>query len=433
MPLSIPALASALVALASRRLARYPGLLDIVVGETIAVVCGAGVGGSSLVYAGMLPQPRADVFERVFPAELDHDLLDRVHYPRARRRLVAEPFPEDLLSHPHYRSNRLWRSASDAAGAPVRRLDLNFDFDVIRAELAGRATPSATIGEYCLTGCNSGAKLSVDRTYLARAEASGRTRVRPLHHVTHMAQLPSGRYRLAADRLSDDGEVVEQVLFECDKLIVAAGAVHTPRMLVTARATGALPGLNESVGLGWGTNGDQGLVVKADRTSADVPQGGPPAFLTTNDEATTALTNLPLPFAAGSGLMVCLGMGIPGRSGRWVFDGLTGRARLEWDPRHDAATRRQAGDLLRRITGRIPDGAAAANPSAAMPITAHPLGGAVIGRATDAYGRLHGHRGLYCLDGSLIPGGAAAVNPALTIAAVVERCLDRLVPDDFAA
>jgi cholesterol oxidase len=64
------------------------------------------------------------------------------------------------------------------------------------------------------------------------------------------------------------------------------------------------------------------------------------------------------------------------------------------------------------------------------PHTAHPLGGAVLGKATDAYGRLHGHPGLYCLDGALMPGSTAAVNPALTIAAVVERCLDHII-DDF--
>jgi cholesterol oxidase len=60
---------------------------------------------------------------------------------------------------------------------------------------------------------------------------------------------------------------------------------------------------------------------------------------------------------------------------------------------------------------------------------AHPVGGAVLGRSTDLYGRLHGYRGLYCLDGALMPGSTAAANPALTIAAVTERCLDRILTD----
>ena len=36
--------------------------------------------------------------------------------------------------------------------------------------------------------------------------------------------------------------------------------------------------------------------------------------------------------------------------------------------------------------------------------TYHPLGGCVLGKATDNYGRLHGYSGLYVMDGALIPG-----------------------------
>ena len=53
--------------------------------------------------------------------------------------------------------------------------------------------------------------------------------------------------------------------------------------------------------------------------------------------------------------------------------------------------------------------------------TAHPLGGAVLGVATDKYGRVTGHPGLYVVDGALIPGSTATANPSLTIAALAER------------
>jgi cholesterol oxidase len=53
--------------------------------------------------------------------------------------------------------------------------------------------------------------------------------------------------------------------------------------------------------------------------------------------------------------------------------------------------------------------------------TAHPLGGAVLGDVTDAYGRVKGHPGLYVMDGALVPGSTGAANPSLTITALAER------------
>jgi cholesterol oxidase len=37
------------------------------------------------------------------------------------------------------------------------------------------------------------------------------------------------------------------------------------------------------------------------------------------------------------------------------------------------------------------------------------------------------------MDGALIPGSTAACNPALTIAALAERCLDDVVTNDIGA
>ena len=61
--------------------------------------------------------------------------------------------------------------------------------------------------------------------------------------------------------------------------------------------------------------------------------------------------------------------------------------------------------------------------------TAHPLGGAVLGKACDEYGRVFGYQGLYVVDGSLIPGSTACTNPSLTIAALAERCMDKIITE----
>ncbi|MDQ0454982.1 GMC oxidoreductase [Rhizobium paknamense] len=67
-------------------------------------------------------------------------------------------------------------------------------------------------------------------------------------------------------------------------------------------------------------------------------------------------------------------------------------------------------------------------------MTAHPLGGCVLGKACDKRGRLldfgqNPIKGLYVVDGSLIPGSTGACTPAWTIAAVAEYCLTDITRD----
>ncbi|MFC9970395.1 GMC oxidoreductase [Spirillospora sp. NPDC127200] len=416
-------------AVAARAWPRSTGLLDVTLHRHLTIVCGAGVGGGTLVYAGMLPQPRPGPFYRVFPQQLDYGELDEIYYPRARRRLGSSAFPQDLLSHPRYRSNRIWGNALGASGLTAEDAHNAYDFDIIRSELSGAAPPAATIGQYEFTGCNSGAKLSVDRTYLARAEATGRTTVRPLHRVVSLEQDRKGRYRLLVERMISGGAVVERISMTCDRLIMAAGGVHTPRLLVAARDTGALPGLNEHVGAQWGTNADQILFLRTRSAPAGGPQASPPAFMVRSEDDTVLLAHAGLPLRSGSRLMWCLGVGLSDRFGRWTYSPGSGRVRLDWARGSDATAHDDAVRLLRRIAPHLPSGAKVVDPLARHPLTAHPLGGAALGRATDLYGRLHGHPGLYCLDAALMPGSTAAANPALTIAAIAERCLDAVIGD----
>jgi len=63
--------------------------------------------------------------------------------------------------------------------------------------------------------------------------------------------------------------------------------------------------------------------------------------------------------------------------------------------------------------------------------TYHPLGGCVLGRATDNYGRVKGCPKLYVTDGSLIPGNIG-VNPFVTITALAERTMARVLAEDTA-
>jgi cholesterol oxidase len=63
-------------------------------------------------------------------------------------------------------------------------------------------------------------------------------------------------------------------------------------------------------------------------------------------------------------------------------------------------------------------------------ITYHPLGGCIIGDTIYNYGRMKGYKNLYINDGSLIPGNIG-VNPFVTITALAERNIEKIIAEDI--
>jgi choline dehydrogenase-like flavoprotein len=63
-------------------------------------------------------------------------------------------------------------------------------------------------------------------------------------------------------------------------------------------------------------------------------------------------------------------------------------------------------------------------------MTFYAVGGMPFGSVCDDAGRVLGQRGLYVVDGSRIAGSCAATNPSITIAALAEYSMDRLLQED---
>ena len=140
------------------------GIQRITFLRDVVVLSGAGVGGGSLVYAGVLYEPPPDVWDDpAWAAEL------RPHYETARRMLGAAevPFegPADRVLHRV--AERL------GAGDTYRPTTVGIDFG--RCLLCGG----------CMVGCRHGAKNTLDRTYLRRAEDLG-AEVFPEHEARRL-------------------------------------------------------------------------------------------------------------------------------------------------------------------------------------------------------------------------------------------------------
>lgn len=410
-------------------LAPYAGVMERSSLGDLDLICGAGVGGTSLVYHGATWQPSEANFHRVMPAGIDYDEMNQVYYPRAAGMIGARPIPDDVLNHPRYAMSRRFLELGREIGMTERRFDVTTDWDVVRRELRGEIKPWVSQGEFTY-GMNNGAKLSVDRSYIKQAQATGHVDVAALHVVTSVSRDSQGRWVTRALRITPYGVVLEKVVVVSDALFLAAGSLHTSRLLLTAKHRGDLPGLPDALGEEWGNNGDRIHALVGINENVGALMGGPIAGGVVDWESghPVTLEPEPLPLPVESRTMVIFGMGIPEGRGRYYWSSAAGKVLLDWSDANDLtarqALRAKVAELQRRVGGGIVD------LNAADRSIAHILGGAALGSVTDLFGRVHDHRGLYVTDSATIPGSTGAVNPSLTIAALAERSLERIVQQD---
>ena len=408
----------------------YAGLLEAHAGPNMTVLNAAGVGGGSIVYQGMTLQPSRAVFEETFPAGLDYDRLDRVHYPRVAEMLQVQTAPDELIDSPTYAAPRVFRRNAVAAGYSVEKIPMPIDWSYALAELRGEMRPSYTNGD-CALGVNNGGKHSVDVTYIAQAEATGRVTVEALHNVRDIARTRTGRWQVDVDRTDVHGTVLEQKRITTDTLILAAGSVNTIKLLLRARHRGAIPDLPDDVGAGWGSNGDRIVAWTSTVDDFGAVQGGPVVF-GSKDWEDPALANTVIqasvpPIGADARSTILVGFGVSAARGVWTYDPARDDTVLHWAREADATLHRRVWERMTAIAGA---GSTLTDSHTPVPMTWHPLGGACMGPVCDLDGRVHDNPGLYVLDGALMPGTTAACNPSMTIAALAERAMENIVRRD---
>jgi len=416
---------------------KFTGVLEQFKFDNLFVLAGAGVGGSSLVYNGITLQPRREMFQRVFPPEIDFDEMDQVFYPRVLSVLHTSEIPADILATSFYSSTRVNLEQAEKAGLFLGKFaPTNVDWDIVRQEIAGTRRPSAIAGESWY-GLNSGAKQSVDHNYLPMAEATGKVEILTLHVVTDIIAHPwLGLFEVRSNVIDTNGNFLRTERFACEHLFMAAGSMGTSSLLVRAKAKGTLPMLSATVGQGWGTNGDF-IMVRAGLGNNNAGTGGPAGHFLMEDShnafgPTNAMELVTHKNIAKEGFSLYLGLGLPPAAGVFTFDAATDSVKLNWPASNDpqlAQFINGANSLVKNLN--------AANPGTQTAyfdptLTAHPLGGATLGRVCDLFGRVLGYPRLYVVDGSFVPGGSVGgVTPAFTIAALAERNMEKIIATDI--
>ncbi|MFD0031669.1 GMC oxidoreductase [Streptomyces sp. NPDC055059] len=413
---------------------RYTGILDAEEMGGIVVYQGRGVGGGSLVNGGMAVTPKRENFGAILPS-VDAGEMYATYYPRANAALgVGTVDPAWFESAECYQFARVGRKHAQRSGFPFVFVPDVYDWDYMKQEAAGTVPKSALAGEI-LYGNNYGKK-SLQKTYLAQAAATGKVSISPLHKVTSVAPAPGGGYTVVIEQIDTTGTTTATKTVTADKVFFAAGSVGTSKLLVELKATGALPALNGEVGKGWGDNGNvmcgraNHLWDPTGKVQASIPCGGIDNWAAGGAFAEVA----PLPTGIETYASFYLSITNTPHRAEFSWNAQAGRADLNWQ----TAWKQTSIDMAKTIFDKINAKEGTIYRTDLFGtykiwgdhLTYHPLGGAVLNKATDNYGRLHGYSGLYVIDGSLIPGNTS-VNPFVTITALAERNIEKIIATDL--
>ncbi|MFI9760715.1 GMC oxidoreductase [Streptomyces sp. NPDC051963] len=412
---------------------RYTGILDAEEMGGIVVYQGRGVGGGSLVNGGMAVTPQRSRFSGVLPS-VDADEMYDVYYPRANSTLgVSTIDPAWFETTECYQYARVGRKHAGRSGFPFLFVPNVYDWDYMKREATGAATRSALAGEI-LYGNNHGKK-SLPKTYLAQARATGRVTISPLHRVTSVTPATGG-YSVTMEQLDTSGAVTATKTVLAGRVFFAAGSVGTSKLLVRLKATGALPGLNNEIGTGWGENGNvmcgraNHLWDPTGALQSSIPTAGIDNWTAGGAFAEVA----PLPTGIETWASFYLSITNNPHRGRFTWNAAAGKVELDWQTAWKQPSITMAKTIFDKINAT--EGTIyrtdlfGAYKIWGDHLTYHPLGGAVLDKATDNYGRLRGHSGLYVMDGALIPGNTT-VNPFVTITALAERNIEKIIAEDL--
>ena len=445
-------------------------LYDVRMGEDMHVLVGSGLGGGSLVNAGVALRPDARVFkDPVWPGQISQDGTLEEGYARAERwlRPMSDPRAAEMTKY-----KALAEAARPLGQVPVApRLVVGFE-DTVNP--AGIAQPACTRCGDCCGGCNVGAKNTVAVTYLAEAARHG---AEIFTHARALTVVPrtGGGWRVALERL--DGQA-GKLAVDGDMVILAAGTLGSTEILLRSAELGL--GVSDRLGRRFSANGDIiafgygartrinavgiGHPFKADvgpvgasvsgqieiRDPVDlsremcVQEGAPPSALAPmlpvlfvpNGRLLGAIQSLVSgvykgPFAS---LQTFFAVSHDSASGRMVLE--DGELRLKWPGARDEPVYQRLDDMIGQLVRSL-GGSYVKNPLAGtvmghQPATAHPLGGCGMGADSGSgvvdhrcrvFASREGttvHRGLYVVDGAVIPR-SLGVNPLLTISALAER------------
>ncbi|MFI9503997.1 GMC oxidoreductase [Nocardia sp. NPDC052566] len=455
------------------------GIMRLAPYKHAAVLSGVGVGGGSLVYANTMYQPQGDDFYRhpQWAGLADWRAELAPHYGTALRMFGVET----------YRGGRpvdtMMRGLARDLGVPhgYRRTPVAVHFGE-----PGKTVPDPYFGGdgpdrtgcvrcgQCMLGCRYGAKNTLPKNYLWFAEKAGAV-IESERKVFDISPLGGGSgeqgYRVRARKPGPLRRGARG--YTARGVVVAAGTLGTNELLSACKRNGSLPALSDRLGEVVRTNDES--IPAAMTLARDADFRGDVAITSSIflDEHTHVTNNT---YGDGGGLLALFYGPVAVADSalrrwfrfaaeypvylahllirrRWsrrtiIFTVMRstdvslklrpgfGPGRLQTEQTTTGADGESAVSIARRVARAAADRmhgrplAALGETLGSAPMTAHFLGGAVIG-ADRAHGvvdhrhRVFGYSNLLVCDGAAVPANVG-VNPSLTITALAEAAMSHI-------
>lgn len=419
---------------------KYTGVIEYHRYQNMNIFNAAGLGGGSLVFGATYVRPERSIFERLFPSEVSFEEMEEKYFSRVQEEIGFSGIPDDIYESEYYQYARSFREQIEKAGMTSGKLVASYDWDIIRKEMRKEIPLDFLKGDGNY-GTRNGSKNSLDKTYIRKAVASGFTDVHTLTNVVNISIRSDKKYEVETERINETGKVLKKSVFICDKLFLCAGAPNTIKLLLKARATSNLKELNNQIGQGFGTNGKT-FFRRTIKENSGGYTGWTPAEAVRhfdNPHTPVLIENIPQPIALILPLPelhshLHVGLGLAQYRGKYDYDPASDRLILDWDKSgldDSIAAAKHWAEIVNSANPGSETDNVIIKDRYLNNLTYHPLGGCVIGQATDMVGRLTEYPNLYVNDSTLIPGVAACSNPAYVIAAIAERNIDKIIREDF--
>jgi cholesterol oxidase len=468
---------------------RENALFDLRLGRDVNVLAGNGLGGTSLINAGVVLEPARH------PGKLPYGTGGLGAY-RSKVKKVLDPqtFPS-YLSPPQ----RMEAFSAAASQGRARSVPMAVRFED-GPNTAGVFQRACNMCGDCITGCNFAAKGTLLYNYLPMAHEAGaeiytgikvRSVVSDHNGKWLVSYVPLGIRRPAR---------APEMFIRASRVILAAGVLGSTEILLRSRELGLE--LSRRLGEGFSSNGDAlGFAYGADKPVGGVGFGrskpakdsvGPTITMMIEppEPGAPVIEDAAVPSALGGAFAAALGVFSAAqqarRNDRWpgwraVFGpGLFGpyrgkphrtltmlamgkddgtgrfglvedRLDLRWigaSAERVFSTEQAIFSELSRALGAeyITDPFDTGFGDSTL-ITVHPLGGCAMGQdsdrgVVDEFGRVYRgescaekttreaqyHKGLFVLDGSILPG-PIGINPLLTISALAQRGVEHMLAE----
>jgi cholesterol oxidase len=266
------------------------GLWNIWSFTGLEAMVSAGLGGGSLVYANVLLRKDERWFVKESPlpdGSYEHWPIDRAdlepHYDNVEKMMNAQKVPFETPGY-DFAKTRAMQEAAAKLGHEwfLPNLAVTFANDG-RPPVKGEPIPE---GDYpnihgltrltcrargeCDFGCNEGAKNTLDHNYLSAAKHKGAD-IRTRSEVRRIAPLDGGGFSIEYVEHTEENEgtpvtvgELPHIRLTADRLILAAGALGTPFLLLRNRTS--FPNLGDKLGSRFSGNGDLMTFVMRTRT-----------------------------------------------------------------------------------------------------------------------------------------------------------------------